>query len=201
MTVEIDVRPVDADNVADVAGLFARDRNTRHCWCTAFCTTGRQFAAGWFGGGNRRRFGDLAAASGRPMGVLALLDNEPVGWCACGPRSRYTAAIKGRSRLLRSRPREEDDLVWLIACLFVDARHRGRGITHALIAAAVELARREGAIAIEGWPNAASASGSAPPASGLFLGRERAFRAQGFEIVDRPTSQRCIVRLDLRRRG
>lgn len=128
------------------------------------------------------------------MGVLALLDDEPVGWCACGPRSRYTAAINGRSRLLRSRPREEDDLVWLIACLFVDARHRGRGITHALIAAAVELARREGANAVEGWPDASST----PTSADLFLGRERVFQAQGFDRIDRPTSQRSIMRLDLR---
>ncbi len=131
MSVEIDIRPVGANNVADLAGLFGIDRSTRHCWCTAFCTNSRQFAAGWFGGGNRRRFAEIAAASRYPMGVLALMDNEPAGWCGCGPRSRYTAAINGRSRLLRTRPRDEDDLVWLIACLFVAAEHRGRGITHA----------------------------------------------------------------------
>ena len=129
------------------------------------------------------------------MGVLALQDDEPIGWCACGPRSRYTAAINGRSQLLRSRPRDEDDRVWLIACLFVAAEHRGRGITHTLIAAAVELAGRAGATAIEGWPN----TSAAPPAADLFLGRERAFLAQGFERVDRPTPRRGIVRLDLRR--
>lgn len=192
----MDFRPVRADNADDVADLFEGDRSTRHCWCTAFCTSGRQFALGWFGGGNRRHFGDLAAVNRHPMGVLALLAGEPVGWCACGPRSRYTAAINGRSQLLRSRPREEDDLVWLIACLFVDARHRGRGIPHALIAPAVELARREGAIAVEGWPN----TSSAPPTADVFLGRELVFRAQGFERVERPTPRRSIVRLDLRRR-
>lgn len=129
------------------------------------------------------------------MGVLALVDDVPVGWCACGPRSRYTAAVDGRSQLLRNRPRDEDDRVWLIACLFVDAGHRGRGITHTLIAAAVELARRAGATAVEGWPNTAAA----PPTADLFLGHERVFHAQGFETVDRPTPHRGIVRLDLGR--
>lgn len=194
MSVEIDVRPVGADNVADLEALFGGDRSTRHCWCTAFCTSGRQFAAGWFRGGNRRRFAELAATSVHPMGVLALLDDAPVGWCACGPRSRYTAAIDGRSKLLRTRPRDEDDLVWLIACLFVDRGHRGRGITHALIAAAVSEAQRGGAVAVEGWPVAAPAPGEAD----LFLGREQVFRAQGFECVDRPTPDRSIMRLDLR---
>jgi GNAT superfamily N-acetyltransferase len=128
------------------------------------------------------------------MGVLARLDGAPVGWCACGPRSRYTAAIDGRSSLLRTRPAEDAELVWMIACMFVDARHRGRGITHALVAAAADLARREGALAVEGWP----VSSSAPSAAELFLGRERVFAAQGFECVDRPTPRRCVMRLDLR---
>jgi GNAT superfamily N-acetyltransferase len=194
MHAEIEVHPVGADDLADLARLFGTDRSTRHCWCTAFCTSGRQFAAGWFGGGNRRRFGELAAASVHPMGVLAVVDDVPAGWCACGPRLRYTAAIDGRSRLLRSRPREDDDLVWLIACIFIDARHRGRGITHALIAAAVALARRSGAQAVEGWPT----TSSAPAAADAFLGREQVFQALGFECVDRPARQRSIMRLDLR---
>lgn len=111
---EIEVRPVGAGDVGELRALFAGDRSTRHCWCTAFYTTGRQFTAGWFGGGNRRRFAEVAATGRDPMGVLALLGGVPVGWCACGPRSRYTVAIDGRSGLLRTRPRDEDDRVWLI---------------------------------------------------------------------------------------
>lgn len=195
MNLELVVRPVGVDQLADLGVLFGGSRSTRHCWCTAFCTTGRQFAAGWFGGGNRRRFADLAAASSHPMGVLAMLDDAPVGWCACGPRSRYAAAIDGRSSLLRTRPREDDDRVWLIACLFVDARHRGLGVTHALLAAAVELARGEGAEAVEGWPVATPARHP----TDLFLGHEQSFAAQGFACVDRPAPHRSIMRLDLRR--
>jgi GNAT superfamily N-acetyltransferase len=197
VSLEIETRPVDADDLTDLAFLFAGDRNTRHCWCTAFCTTSGQFAAGWFGGGNRRRFSKLAAAGAHPMGVLALAGNAPVGWCACGPRSRFTAAIKGRSQLLQWRQREEDDQVWLIACLYVDAQHRGRGVSHALITAAIALASRQGALAIEGWPAVPSASG----VTELFVGREDLFREQGFTCVDRPSSQRSIMRLELSSRN
>ena len=182
-----------AGNVADLAALFATDRNTRHCWCTAFCVSGRQFAAGWFAGGNRRRFVELATSSRYPMGLLALAGDVPVGWCACGPRSRYTAAINGRSQLLRTRPREDDDRVWMIVCLFVAAGYRGRGVTHALVAAAVGLARREDAVAVESWPIT-----SADPDADRFLGREELFQSHGFECVERPSPQRRIMRLDLR---
>ena len=84
------------------------------------------------------------------MGILASQAAEPVGWCACGPRSRYVAATTPRSKIMQNRARDEDEIVWLLPCLFVRAGRRGQGVTHALVRAAVELARREGASAIEG---------------------------------------------------
>jgi GNAT superfamily N-acetyltransferase len=196
---KVDTHPLSSrpEDLRKLAVLFGAQRNTRHCWCTAFCVSGRQFAVGWFAGGNRRRFERMAAASTTPMGVVASADGSPVGWCACGPRSRYTAAIDGRSRLLQGRSREEDHGVWLIACLFVAAAHRNRGIAHTLVRAAVELARHEGALAIEGWPLVAAA----PRSADAFLGREEVFLAAGFDCVDRPTSQRAVMRLDLRGSG
>ena len=194
MRVDVDTRALGPGDLDDLALLFGAQRSTRHCWCTAFCASGGQFAAGWFGGGNRRRFERLAATSATPMGVLASVGGAPVGWGACGPRSRYAAAIDGRSSLLRGRPREEDESVWLVACLFVAPAHRGRGVTHALVRAAVDLAREEGALAVEGWPLVASA----PRSGDAFVGREEVFRAAGFACVDRPTPQRAVMRLDLR---
>jgi GNAT superfamily N-acetyltransferase len=194
---DVDTRPVGPGGLAELAGLFESQRSTRHCWCTAFCVTRSQFAAGWFGGGNRRRFEAMATSNASPMGILALLAGEPVGWCACGPRSRYTVAIGGRSTMLVTRPRAEDESVWLLPCLFVRAGHRGHGITHALVRAAVELARREGAFAIEGWPLAGSDQRSAD----AFLGREEVFADLGFRCVERPNRQRAIMRLELREAG
>ena len=127
------------------------------------------------------------------MGVLASVWGEPVGWCASGPRSRYAAADGGRSKILRDRERNEDGVVWLLPCLFVRAGFRGQGVTHALIRAVVELARHDGALAIEGWPITGSDRGSAD----AFLGRERVFEDLGFTCVGRPTPQRAIMRLEL----
>ena len=191
MSAPIITRSVGAEDVAELGKLFNTQRNTRRCWCTAFCSTGSQFASGWLLGRNRRRFEELAAAAPTPMGLLAVQDGEPIGWCACGPRSRYAGSP--RSTVIRSRDRAEDARVWLLPCLFVRAGSRGEGVTHALVAAAVDLARREGAAAIEGWPLAASvrASGDA------FFGREQVFDELGFVCVDRPSPDRVIMRLEL----
>jgi GNAT superfamily N-acetyltransferase len=160
----------------------------------AFCVTRSQFAAGWLNGGNQRRFGAMAATSSTPMGILASQAAEPVGWCACGPRSRYVAATAPRSKTMHNRARDQDEIVWLLPCLFVRAGRRGQGVTHALIRAAVGMARHEGAFAIEGWPLARSERRS----DDAFLGREQVFEDLGFRCVERPSPGRVIMRLELR---
>ena len=67
-------------------------------------------------------------------------------------------------------------------------------MTHVLVRAAVELACREDAAAIEGWPLAASERRS----DDAFVGREQVFEDLGFNCVDRPSPERVIMRLVLR---
>jgi GNAT superfamily N-acetyltransferase len=190
---DVDTRAVGPNDVTDLASLFESQRTTRRCWCMTFCVTRSQFAVGWLNGGNQRRFESIASASSTPMGILASQAGEPVGWCACGPRSRYAAATSPRNKIMRNRARVEDETVWLVPCLFVRVERRGQGVTHALVRAAVDLARREGASAIEGWPLARSERGSAD----AFLGREQVFEDLGFSCVERPSPERVIMRLEL----
>ena len=63
----------------------------------------------------------------------------------------------------------------------------------AMTRAAIELAGREGALAIEGWPVA----GSDRQSPDAFLGREKVFEDLGFSCVERPSPQRAIMRLEL----
>ena len=83
--------------------------------------------------------------------------------------------------------------MWLLPCLFVHAEHRGQGVSHALVEAAGSLARKQGAVAIEGWPLSQSQARSAD----AFVGREQLFAELGFHCVERPDPARAIMRLDL----
>jgi GNAT superfamily N-acetyltransferase len=193
VTSDVDTRAVGLKDMPVLARLFESQRNTRRCWCMAFCLTRSQFAAGWLTGGNQRQFSAMAATSSTPMGILASQTGEPVGWCACGPRSRYVAATSPQNKIMQNRARDEDEIVWLLPCLFVRADRRGQGVTHALIRAAVELARSEGASAIEAWPLAESER----RLGDAFLGREQVFNELGFHCVERPSPVRVIMRLEL----
>ena len=81
-----------------------------------------------------------------PPGVIAYLDDEPVGWAAVHPRRDTTFA---RNRLI---PHIDDLDVWSLWCVRVRPGHRRQGISHALIEGAVAYAKERGAPAIEGYP-------------------------------------------------
>ena len=159
----------------------------------AFCSTSRQFATGWYGGGNRRRFETLGRTGPDPLGVVATSGGEPAGWCACGPRARYTVALSGRSSLLAERPRADDEDVWLIPCMIVRPGENAVGLAVPLLRGAVELARDAGATAIEAWPLARGVRRAAD----LHVGRQGMFARLGFSLVEQPTPDRVIMRRQL----
>ena len=192
MTVEIETQPVGLTEVNVLERLFATQRTTRHCWCMSFCTSRWTFAAGWFGGGNKRRFEALAGQDS-PLGVMASRSGAPVGWSACGPRSRFVGQSPSRHPLMSARPRAEDQRVWLLPCVFVHSDHRGQGVSHALIRAATSLARARRAVALEAWPSSASGGRSAD----AFVGREQLFAELGFRCLEEPVPGRVVMRLDL----
>ena len=80
-------------------------------------------------------------------GMLAYLDDEPVGWLGFGPRNRV-------ERLVRSRtiPAVDDLPVWSIYCFTVRVGYRRQGIARALLEGLIGYAREEGAPALEAYP-------------------------------------------------
>lgn len=190
---EVKTRAVGPAELAELAQLFESGRNTRHCWCMAFCTTRARFAVGWVTGGNRRGFEAMAAAASTPVGVVAAVAGEPVGWAACGPRSRYALDSGPQRMLMANRARDEDATVWLLPCMFVRGGRQGEGITYALVRAAVDVARASGALAIEGWP----LTSSDRRAADAFVGRQRVFEDVAFGVVERPAPDRVIMRREL----
>ena len=127
-------------------------------------------------------------------GLVAYLDDEPVGWCAVEPRTAYTGLVRGGRVAWTGRSEDRtDDSVWAVTCFVTRAGFRRRGISRALARAAVDFARSHGARAVEGYPMTTRNA----VADELHVGTEATFAAAGFTEVSRPSVRRVVMRIDL----
>ncbi|HEX5618827.1 MAG TPA: GNAT family N-acetyltransferase [Solirubrobacteraceae bacterium] len=126
-------------------------------------------------------------------GLVAYLDGEPVGWCAVEPRCAYEGLVRNNRVPWEGREEDKADAsVWAVTCVFARAGFRRRGISYALVNAAVDHARRGGARALEGYPMVTKDVITEE----LHVGTEGAFAAAGFTEVTRPTKRRIVMRID-----
>lgn len=170
---------------ADFERLFGAHGAYGGCWCMFWFLRGSAFTRGQ-GESNRLAMKSRVEAGETP-GMLAYLGDEPVGWCAFGPREGYP-------RLQASRTlKPVDDLpVWSVVCFYVAKGHRRRGVSKALLKAVIEEVRRRGGQVVEGYPSPSTGEGRPDPF--VYLGLEAAFREVGFVDVARPTPHRLIMR-------
>jgi GNAT superfamily N-acetyltransferase len=82
-----------------------------------------------------------------------------------------------------------------VPCFFVARAHRGKGVTGALLEAAVRFARSRGARIVEGYP-VAYRRGVAD--AWVFTGAASTFRRAGFREVARRSPTRPILRKAVR---
>jgi len=130
-------------------------------------------------------------------GLIAYLGEEPVGWCAVEPRRNYPRLLR-HALVTEGSPDPADDAsVWSVSCFVVRVGFRRRGVAGALLAAAVEHARRHGARLLEAYPVDVAARPGASAAD-LYHGTLSQFLAAGFHEVSRPKPDRPVVHLTLR---
>jgi GNAT superfamily N-acetyltransferase len=153
------------------------------CWCMFWRARygGARFEADK-GAVNRRKFRELVR-TGRAQGCLAFRGGEPVGWVSVGPRESFP--YFERSRALAPLPAEG---VWSVTCFFVRTGERGAGVASALLDAAVELARAQGAQVIEGYPISVR-RGARAAAAFAWTGVPALFERAAFRRVEHPSGR------------
>ncbi|MFJ3862762.1 GNAT family N-acetyltransferase [Streptomyces nigra] len=192
---EFDVRP--AEVFEDVRPLIGpRSPTASVCWCLSHRLPAK--VEKQLRGPERGAYvAELCRADPAP-GVLAYDGDEPVGWAAVAPRADTAYA---RSRTI---PHLDDLPVWSLWCLRVRPGHRGRGVTHALIAGAVAFARKRGAPVLEAYPlDNGDDGGARVDVTMAYAGLRRNFERAGFVYAADTTSvlaghPRVLMRLDLR---
>lgn len=190
----IEVRP--ATVFADVATMVGpRRADANACWCLSYRLPAKQNAALV-----RQERGALVERLCRqdpPPGVLAYDGDDVVGWAAVHPRADTAFANS------RTIPRIDDADVWSVWCIRVRPGHRGKGISHRLLAGAVDFAVSSGAPVIEGYP--VDNAGAKVDSTMAYVGTRRLFEAAGFNKAADTTSvlngfPRVLMRLELHAR-
>ncbi len=168
--------------------LFGGNGACGGCWCMFWRTEKGERWDDIKGPAAKRRMKALVL-KGRALGVLAFVDDEPVGWCAYGPRTDF-------SKLNRSRTLACDDAnrVWSIPCFYVKAGFRDKGVASALLAHAVSSLAARGIECVEGYPVKPSKTSAKIPAAFAWTGTQSLFAAQGFDRVGRQDAGKQRVR-------
>jgi len=182
-------RPLTLARWTDLEKLFGDRGACGGCWCTYWIRHHAEFEK-HKGTGNKRALKRMLDA-GEELGLIAYAGREPVGWCALGPRERYTRLA--RSRILK--PVDEQP-VWSVVCFFVAKPFRRSGVSVELLGAAARHAKRRGARFLEGYP--VEPKKAPMPDAFAWTGLAPAFRKTGFTEVLRRSKTRPIMRNNLR---
>lgn len=139
----------------------------------------------------KARFKKLVTA-GKAHGVLAFLDEQPVGWCAYGPRTDF--ARLGRARTLAC---DDANEVWSLPCFFIKSGFRGKGVATALLKAAQKYMKKKGARLAEGYPVRPNDPAQPIPAAFAWTGTRALFDAAGFTLAGNEDGGKQRVRKKL----
>ncbi|MBA2643785.1 MAG: GNAT family N-acetyltransferase [Actinobacteria bacterium] len=182
----IEVEAATPDRWNDVVSLFERqgprggDPQTNGCWCQFWHLRGNAY---WDGHGtpNRKRLEEEIRGGAEP-GVLAYVEDVPVGWCRVGPRDTFER-LEHSSKLARI----DDESTWSVVCFYVHPSAKRKGVASALLDAAIARATARRARILEGYPVAAGHMNI-----DAYTGYLPMFLAAGFEPV-RDAGRRTIV--------
>ncbi|WP_109472159.1 GNAT family N-acetyltransferase [Ornithinimicrobium cavernae] len=192
---DLQIRPANEASWEDLQAVFGARGQAARCQCQRYKLRPREAFATQPVEERASRLREQTdcgdPGSTTTSGLVAYLEGEPVGWCAVEPRPEFPG--------LRHSPvpwagRDEDRgdaSVWAITCVLARARFRKRGISKALIRAAVDHARARGATALEAYPMTTTAA----IAEEIHVGTVGSYLEAGFTEVSRPTQRRAVVRL------
>jgi GNAT superfamily N-acetyltransferase len=184
------IRPLTPDLWPALEDLFGKNGACNGCWCM-YWRLGPEYSRRAHEK-NRNALRRIVK-QGPPPGLLAFDGELAVGWCQLTPRDDL-------GWLNRKPPFARVDAlqVWSISCFYVRRGYRRQGVMSALIAAALKVAKRAHAPALEAYPVDTARPEST---SNVFTGIASAFRRLGFKTVARRVPSRPIMRHDFEKSG
>jgi GNAT superfamily N-acetyltransferase len=123
----------------------------------------------------------------QPTGLLCLYEDMPIAWCAFAPRCDFLKLARSRVH----KPIDQQE-VWSVPCTFIAKAYRRIGVSVALLKGLVQYARTQGISIIEAYPTIPTTE--TIPDAFAWIGLYKSFERAGFQIVDRTSPNRPMVR-------
>jgi len=183
---QLTIEPVTKSTWVRFVELFGEKGACGNCWCMYYRLANKDFQAGKINEGNKKAMKEIVWKD-KPVGLLGILGGQPVAWCAFAPREDFIKLEKSRVH-----KRIDDKKVWSIPCIFIHKSFRRSGVTVKLLKGAIRYAGENGIKVLEAYPVIPS-QGNLPD-SFAWYGILKSFERAGFEIVDRTSKNRPMVR-------
>ena len=184
---QLAIRPLTPDRWPALEDLFGKGGASNGCWCMYW-----RIGAAYHKRPREKNRSALRriVMQGPPPGLVAFEGERAVGWCQLTPRVDL-----GWLEQARFFERVDDIPAWSLSRFYIRRGYRKRGVMSALVAAALDAARRAKAPALEAYPIDSARPDSS---SKIFTGTTSTFRRAGFKVVARRRPSRPIMRHDLK---
>jgi len=172
--------------------LFGDNGACGGCWCQHWrVPKGKQI---WQDtkGDRARSMTEALIQSNRMTGLLAYDGTTAVGWCSYGPRSAYI-----RINQIKAYERDDIDGIWCINCFFIDKKYRHQGLAGDMLNAALKFLKKRKVKTVEAYPTPLTKAGKKLPAAFVYTGPLKMFEDAGFEIIQRHSHSRPLVRKNI----
>jgi len=183
---QLTFEPLTKTNWGKFVHLFGDKGACGNCWCMYYRLSKADYKEGKAGDGNKEAMHQLVMQN-KPTGILGFYEGQPIAWCAFAPREDFMKLEKSRVH-----KRIDDNPVWSIPCFFIDKNFRHLGISVELLKGIIKYAEEQGIKIIEAYPTIPTTEKL--PDSFAWIGLYKSFERAGFEIVDRTSKNRPMVR-------
>ena len=187
---QLTFQPLSKDNWDKFVALFGNRGACGNCWCMFYRLKQADFKAGKVNDINKNRMKELVWGE-KPVGLIAIYEGQAIAWCAFAPREDYLKLENSRVH-----KRIDDKPVWSIPCFFIDKKFRRKGVSVALLKGVIEYARKNKIGIVEAYPTIPTQEKL--PDAFVWIGLYKSFERAGFEIVDRKSKNRPMVRYYIR---
>ena len=178
--------PLTKSNWNKFVQLFGEKGACGNCWCMYYRLKKTDFIEGKVDEGNKRAMKDIVWEN-KPIGILGFYEGQAIAWCAFAPREDFLKLENSRVH-----KRIDDKEVWSIPCFFIDKAFRRNGVSVKLLKGVIEYAKSNGIKIIEAYPTIPTQEKL--PDSFAWIGLYKSFERVGFEIADRKSKNRPMVR-------